>query len=345
MGLTFDDVLLVPQYTEIHSRKDVNLKTRLTKDIEMDCPIVSSNMDTVTEHEMMKAMQNAGGVGILHRFMSDDLVAKQIEKAIEIGVNPISFSVGISNDYVDTLERIYRIDPRNLVNKVVTVDVAHGACDRVVEAIKYIKHNYPFQVIAGNVATARTTEILVDAGADAIKVGIGNGSVCITRKIAGAGVPLLTSLMDCFSITGEDGIPLICDGGVRNSGDAIKALAAGASSIITGSLLSGTEETPGQIIVKENGTRYKVYRGMASKDAMMNWRGDSYRDVAAEGESTLVSMKGPASSVIQTLCAGVRSGMTYCNALNLKELRENAIFIKNTSVGFKENGAHLLEGQ
>lgn len=342
VGLTFDDVLLVPQYTNIKSRKDVSLRTQFTKNIKINSPIVSSNMDTITEYKMMLAMEEAGGMGILHRFISDEEIIFNISTAIGLGLKTVCFSVGISDNFKELLERVKDLDPREEVKKVVTIDVAHGACKRVVDAILFIKENYSWEVIAGNVATTETAAILCEAGADAIKVGIGNGSVCITRKVAGAGVPLLTSISDCYKVTKRFKVPIICDGGIRNSGDIVKALAAGASSVITGSLLAGTDETPGKTVIKDDGSRYKKYRGMASKSAMDSWRGDSYKDVAAEGESTLVPVKGSAKDVVSSLCAGVRSGMTYCNAVDLEQLRNNALFIRNTAIGFNENGAHLL---
>ena len=235
VGLTFDDVLLEPQYTEIHSRRDVSLVTRATKNVKLEVPFIASNMDTVTEFEMMKAMDSVGGLAILHRFMSDEDILQNIQYAMEAGVNPIAFSIGISNDYKSLLRKVYELDTRHVFNKVVTIDVAHGACDRVIDAIKFVKEEYPWDVIAGNVATAETAELLCEAGADALKTGIGNGGMCITRKIAGAGVPLLTSLIECSKAASAFNVPVICDGGIRDSGDAVKALAAGAESIITGS--------------------------------------------------------------------------------------------------------------
>jgi len=343
VGLTFDDVLLVPQYTDIKSRKDVSLKTRLTKDIEIETPVISSNMDTITEINMMKAMSDAGGVGILHRFMPDSTIVETIKKAMNLGIINIAFSIGIVEDYIPLLEEIKKLDPEDYFNKIVTIDVAHGACGRVVDAIKHVKEVYNYQVIAGNVATADTTRVLCEAGADSLKVGIGNGGACLTRKIAGAGVPLLSSLIECSQEANKFNVPIICDGGIKNSGDAVKALAAGASTLILGSMLSGTVETPGEIITKEDGTKWKLFRGMASASAMRSWRGDSYKDVAAEGIATHVPVKCKAKEVVSNICAGIRSGMTYSNSKDLQELRERAIFTKLTALGYRENGAHILD--
>lgn len=340
-GLTFDDVLIVPKYTDIQSRRDVSVATRLTKNLAISAPIVASNMDTITESKMMIAMSNAGGAALLHRFMSDDRIIEELQLAKDGGAYPIVASVGIQEDYRGLLERIETVDS-DLIDAV-CIDVAHGACDRVVEAIKWIKMNYPrLDVIAGNVATGEQCRPLCEAGADAIKVGIGNGSVCITRKVAGCGIPLLSSIMDCYSVTKTYNCPIIADGGIRGSDDIVKALAAGAESIITGSLLAGCEETPMEVVTKPDGSRWKPYRGMASKDAMLNWRGDSYSNVAAEGESTLTPVRGYVSDVVENLCAGLRSGMTYNDALSIVELTLNATFVKHTQAGLTENSAHFL---
>jgi IMP dehydrogenase len=340
-GLTFDDVLLVPQYTEIKSRKDVSTSARLTRNIRIGAPIISSNMDTITESKMMIAMSDAGGASLLHRFMSDDRIIEELTLAKEGGAYPRIVSVGVQEDYINLLDKIESIDPELI--QAVCIDVAHGACDRMVNAIKWIKINYPkLDVIAGNIATGVQAGILCEAGADALKVGIGNGSMCITRMVAGCGVPLLTSVMDSYEVAKEYGVPIICDGGIRGSSDLVKALAAGASTVITGSMLAGCDETPFEEIVKADGSRWKPYRGMASKDAMLNWRGNSYSNVAAEGESTLIPLKGAAHQIVENLCSGLRSGMTYNDATNIEELTVNAIFVKHTQAGLSENSAHLL---
>jgi IMP dehydrogenase len=342
-GLTFDDVLLVPTYTEIQSRRDVSTATRLTKNITIQKPIIASNMDTITEHRMMIAMSENGAASMLHRFMSDDRIIEELVKAREGGSTVNIVSVGVQESYQTLLDRIDAEHGIDLIDAV-CIDVAHGACDRMVNAIKWIKMNYPqVDVIAGNVATGAQSRILCEAGADALKVGIGNGSMCITRKVAGAGVPLLTSIMDSYEVTKEYDCPIICDGGIRGSDDLVKALAAGAETVITGSLVSGTEETPFETIVKADGTRWKPYRGMASRDAMNDWRGESYNSVAAEGESTVVPVKGSVSEIVDNLCAGLRSGMTYCDAVTIPELTMNAVFVKHTFAGLGENGAHLLK--
>ena len=340
-GLTFDDVLLVPQYTEIKSRKDVSTKTRLTRNLWIDAPIIASNMDTITESAMMVAMSEAGGAALLHRFMSDDRIIEELIAAKDGGAYPRIVSVGVQEDYIQLLDRISSID-QDLIQGV-CIDVAHGACDRMVNAIKWIKLNYAhLDVIAGNIATGKQAMILCEAGADALKVGIGNGSMCITRMVAGCGVPLLTSIMDCYEVTRKYNCPIICDGGIRGSNDLVKALAAGAETVITGSLLSGCDETPMDEILKADGSRWKPYRGMASKDAMINWRGQTYSNVAAEGESTLIPVKGPAKNVVDSLCSGLRSGMTYNDALTIQELTINGVFVKHTQAGLSENSAHLL---
>jgi IMP dehydrogenase len=340
-GLTFDDVLLVPQYTTIKSRKDVWTGTRLTKNLVIDSPIISSNMDTITESAMMIAMSEAGGASLLHRFMSDDRIIEELDKAKAGGAYPRIVSVGVQDDYIKLLDKIEAHD-HDLI-QAVCIDVAHGACDRMITAIKWVKLNYPhLDVIAGNVATGDQCRPLCEAGADAIKVGIGNGSMCITRMVAGCGVPLLTSLMDSFEVCQDYDCPIICDGGIKGSNDLTKALAAGAETVITGSLVSGCDETPFETITKDDGSKWKTYRGMASKDAMINWRGDSYNNVAAEGESSLVPAQGPVINIIESLCSGLRSGMTYNDAMSIQELQLNAVFVKHTQAGLNENGAHML---
>lgn len=342
-GLTFDDVLLVPQYTEIESRLDVNLNTSITKEDYGFRPILSSNMDTITESEMMIAMTKHKCLGVLHRFMNDDDIIKNIltytsTKEVEIHNYPICFSIGINKCYRNLLDKLCEI---NLIDRcIIFIDVAHGACKRVVDAITNIKRNnkpnYLCRIVAGNVATPQDTVKLCKAGADAVKVGIGPGSMCTTRLVTGVGVPQLTAIKECSEVASKFGIPIIADGGITKSGDIVKALAAGASSVMIGSLFAGTDETPGESVGCQ-----KVYRGMASEDAMVGWKNKYH--AAPEGESRYVECKGSAVTILDRLLAGIRSGMTYCNSRSIDELHKNAIFRRVSSNTLIENRPNGLE--
>ncbi len=335
---TFDDVLLSPQYTTIQSRKDVDTSTQFTRHHHLSIPIVAANMDTITEYEMMAAMHRLGGVGILHRFMTLDWQYGNMRRMRDdFPTSLICISLGVGDQDWKWLDSAYDSE---LVN-VLCIDIAHGDCDRAIELVKDLRRmNFAEDIIAGNVATPEATRRLCEAGADAVKVGIGPGSMCTTRIITGCGVPQLTAIMECAEVAREYGIPIIADGGLRNSGDIVKALAAGANSVMCGSLLAGTLETPGEIITDFQNKKFKKYRGMASKDAMIDWKGESYSNVTAEGETMFIPLKGSVAEVINGLVGGIRSGMTYNNALTIPELQENAHF-RVVSLNSKiENGAH-----
>lgn len=332
-ALTFDDVLLVPKKLEMRSRRDPEIKTRFTKNITMDIPIVAANMDTVTESEMAIAMHKMGGVGILHRFMDVEQQCVEVKKMKEAGLSTISASIGVNSDWEERAAKL--IDEG--VN-VLTIDIAHGHCISMLETLSDLKRKFSqVEVVAGNVATPEACSDLIEAGADAIKVGIGPGSMCTTRIITGCGVPQLTAVAICAAVTKAKNIPLIADGGIKTSGDIVKAIAAGADCVMLGSLLSGTIESPGEI---KSGK--KLYRGMASKSAQVSWRGGVPEGLAAEGESTFVSIKGHVSDVVQELCGGLRSGMTYLNSPELKDLCENAYFMEMSAAGVGESRAHGL---
>jgi IMP dehydrogenase len=332
-GLTFDDVLLVPSKSEIRSRKDPVLETRLTKTKKIKIPVISANMDTITESAMALAMHQQGGIGIIHRFMNTLEQVKEVQKVKEAGCDIISASVGVGEDSKDRARAIVQAG----VN-LITIDIAHGHSVQMLEMMKWLKDTFPqVELIAGNLAMPDAAFDLIQAGADAIKVGIGPGSMCTTRIITGCGVPQLTAIALCVEVAQEHNVPVIADGGLRNSGDIVKALAAGADSVMVGSLLSGTLETPGEIIHGR-----KAYRGMASKKAQDSWRGGIPEGMAPEGESTTVSIKGHAKDVVSELCGGIRSGMSYINAFSLQEVREKARFIEMSSNGIRESRAHGL---
>ena len=333
VALTFDDVLLVPTKSTMRSRRDPILSTRITKKITKALPVISANMDTITEKEMVIAMDQMGGFGILHRFMSIEDQIAQVKFILESGVKEFSASIGVQEQ---DWERAEALVDHGV--PVLTVDIAHGHSLAMLEVIEKIKNKWShIEVIAGNVATPHGTTDLINAGADAIKVGIGPGSMCTTRVITGCGMPQLTAVAMCSLEADKFDIPVIADGGIKTSGDIVKALSSGACSVMLGSLLSGTLETPGAI---EKG--HKLYRGMASKSAQASWRGGVPKGMAAEGESTKIPVKGPVSQVVEELMGGLRSGMTYLNATTIAEIRDNAQFMRMTSAGFSESRAHGL---
>lgn len=334
VGLTFDDVLIVPNKSTIRSRREPLLQSRITKKITKELPVISANMDTITEKEMLITVDKIGGFGILHRFMSIEKQIEQVKAILAAGVTEFSASIGVQEADWERAEQLVE----NGV-PVLTVDIAHGHSVAMLEVIEKIKSKWShIEVIAGNIATAFGTSDLINAGADAIKIGIGPGSMCTTRVITGCGMPQLTAIALCSLEADKFNIPVIADGGIKTSGDIMKALAAGASSIMLGSLLSGTIETPGKI---EKG--HKLYRGMASKSAQASWRGGVPKGMAAEGESVKIPVKGPAGLVIEELMGGLRSGMSYVNATTIPEIRDNAQFMRMTAAGFQESRAHGLQ--
>ncbi len=332
-GLTFDDVLLVPSKSEVRSRRDPNLTSQLTKKITLDTPIISANMDTVTETEMALAMRQLGGIGILHRFVSLEGQLNWVRELKKQKVENIAASIGVNEEDQSRAKALI-----NEGVKIITVDIAHGHSVVMSDTVKWLKDFNPdVQIIAGNVATPEATEDLILAGADAIKVGIGPGSMCTTRIITGCGVPQLTAIATCAEAARRHGVPIIADGGLRTSGDLVKAFAAGASTVMLGSMLAGTMETPGEV----KGGK-KQYRGMASRDAQVSWRGGVPEGMAPEGESTLLSVKGRVRDVIFEVCGGIRSGMSYLNATSILEISRNARFMEMSANGASESRAHGL---
>jgi len=330
-GLTFDDILIVPSKSDVRSRRIPELKTRLTKNLDIAIPIISANMDTITECEMALAMYEQGGIGILHRFMSTEEQLKQVGVLKNKGHEIISASIGVGDDCKERAQLLIKSG----VN-LITIDIAHGHSVQMIETLQWLKKSFPdVQVIAGNISTPEGVLDLIEAGADAIKVGIGPGSMCTTRIITGCGVPQITAIALCAEVANQYDIPIIADGGLRNSGDIMKALSAGASSIMLGSMLSGTIETPGEV---KSGK--KLYRGMASKSAQTSWRGGVPEGMAAEGEATSVFIKGYVKDVVLEICGGIRSGMSYINALTVKDISNKARFIEMSGSGIRESHAH-----
>lgn len=331
-GLTYDDVLIVPSKSAVRSRKDPSLKSRLTRRYALDLPFISANMDTITEAEMAIGMHQLGGLGILHRFMSVESQVQEVRRMKEAGVNLIAASIGVNEE---GRERAVALVQEGV--KVLTIDIAHGHSESMLETLAFLKQKFADQVdlIAGNVATPEATEELIKAGADAIKVGIGPGSMCTTRIITGCGVPQLTAIAWCVEAARGHNIPVIADGGLKSSGDIVKAFAAGAETVMLGSLLSGTLETPGPI---HSGRKH--YRGMASKAAQVSWRGNLPEGMAPEGEATSVPVKGHLKDVIGELAGGLRSGMSYINAVQIGEIPERARFMEMSPSGYRESVAH-----
>jgi len=328
-GLSFDDVLLVPQYSTVRSRLDVHLSTRLSRNIQLAIPIVSANMDTVTESSMAIAMARLGGMGIIHRFMSPEQQASEVDKVVRMGLS-VGAAIGVRDGWHERALLLLAAGANPLL-----IDIAHGHSIAVLEVLTKLKKMTNADIIAGNVATWIAVEELAEAGADAVKVGVGPGSVCTTRRVTGFGVPQLTAIAECAETADKYDIPIIADGGVRNSGDLAKSLAAGASSVMLGGLLAGAEESRGRVIQGENGIYYKNSRGMASESVLR----ENGWERTPEGREVLVPYSGPVSKVIDDLLGGLRSALSYGGALTIEEFQLRAEFIRISDAG--RNESHL----
>ena len=399
-GITFDDVLLVPAYSEVIPNQ-VDLSTHLTKKIVLNIPMMSAGMDTVTEHRMAIAMARQGGIGIItnrdlkfetdfskkikESMTSEGLVTakegitledakkilakarkeklpivddegnlkglitiKDIEKQIKYPLSAkdeqgrllCGAAVGITANCLERVEALVKshVD-------VVVMDSAHGHSANVIRTVKMVKDAFPdLQVIAGNVATGEAARALIEAGVDAVKVGIGPGSICTTRIVAGIGVPQVSAVMDCYEVAKEYGIPIIADGGIKYSGDMTKAIAAGANVCMMGSIFAGCDESPGTFELYQ-GRKYKVYRGMGSIAAMENGSKDRYfqenaKKLVPEGVEGRVAYKGSVEDTVFQLMGGLRSGMGYCGTHTIEELKENGRFVKISAASLKESHPH-----
>ncbi len=337
-GYSFDDVLIVPKYNKIISRRDVSFKTKVTKNYWLDIPILAANMDTVCESELAIALGRLGGLGVIHRFLTITEQAKEIAKVAKHKLI-VAAALGVK-DYQERAPALIKAGANILV-----LDIAHGHSKRTGKTLDYLKTNYPkIDIMVGNVATKDAAEYFISKKADAIKIGIGPGSMCTTRIMAGAGVPQVTAIMDAYEAS-QGRVPLCADGGMKNSGDIVKAIGAGADCIMSGSFFSGTKEAPGKIITIK-GEKYKEYRGMASYLATvkkMALDGSKIEEVVhVEGEMTKIKYKGPIAPLIHSLLGGLASGMTYVGAPAIENLKGKADFIKISSAGYHESMAHGL---
>jgi len=337
-ALTYNDVLLEPQYSDIKSRREVKIGNRLTGPTpsgyacDLGLPIIASPMDTISEEEMGIAMWQEGGLAIIHRYNTIQEQVEIIDQIIYAGTNA-GAAIGTTGDYLERARALVGAGVR-----ILCVDVAHGHHILMKEALATLRPVFgdAVHIMAGNIATLEGYNDLVDWGADSVRCNIGGGSICSTRIQTGHGVPGLHTIIECAR--SDRNAPIIADGGIRNSGDIVKALAAGADFVMLGSLLSGTDETPGDVINTHEG-KVKAYRGMASKDAQVEWRG---RTASLEGVATTVPCKGPVEDVLEDLERGIRSGFSYSGARSLSELQAKARFLRQTASGQTESTTHIL---
>ena len=328
-AVTYDDMLLVPQYSDITSRSEVDITSCLGHR-EFTLPIIASPMDTVSEIDMAIAMNQAGGLAVLHRYNSiteQQAMAKQVN-------GQVAAAIGVTGDYLERAEALLAAG-----TDILCIDVAHGHHSLVKKALETLRNEYDndIYIIAGNVCTLEGINDVSDWGADAVRCNIGGGSICSTRIVTGHGLPGLQTIFDCAR-TDRD-VKIIADGGIKTSGDIVKALAAGADFVMCGSLLAGTEESPGQAISLPNGSRMKEYRGMASKDAQLNWR---KKTSTPEGVASYIPYKGSVQEILQDLEGGIKSGLSYTGARNLEELRRKVEWARQTSAGTQESGTHIF---
>jgi IMP dehydrogenase len=343
-ALTFDDVTLTPQYSKVLP-SDVSTKTYLSKNLHLDIPIISSAMDTVTESKMAITIAREGGIGVIHRNLSIDRQIKEIQKVKSKGLK-VGAAVGTNESEFSRVKNIIKLGV-----DLIVVDTAHGHSQKVADIIMKINkiRTKKTTLCAGNIATANAAKFLCKLGVDLIKVGIGPGSICTTRLVAGIGVPQLSALLDVKKGLKKN-VKMISDGGIKFSGDIAKALAAGADAVMVGSLLAGTSEAPGKII-KKKGKLFKVFRGMGSVGAMNKGSADRYfqkkqkdkSKYVPEGVEGLIKYKGDAKKTLHKLVGGLRSSMGYLGAPQIKILTKNAKFVKITKAGFYESMVHSID--
>ncbi|MFQ5945971.1 MAG: IMP dehydrogenase [Anaerolineae bacterium] len=368
-GLSFDDVFLVPGRSSVLAT-DADLSSELGKGVILRAPILSAAMDTVTESEMAMALAGLGGLGVIHRNLDEEEQADQVSRTKAARLDGDSASGADGEAAVDGQGRLLvgaavGVGPEGLARAdavieagvdVLVVDTAHGHAERVLETTAALASRHPqVLLVSGNVATAEAAEDLIAAGCDVVKVGVGPGSVCTTRDVAGVGMPQITAIEQAHSVAGPKGIPVIADGGMKTSGDMVKALAAGATALMVGSLLAGTAEAPGEVL-RRDGRRYKAYRGMGSPEATTARLLDRYAQdreavgekLVAEGWAGWAPLRGPVKGVVEPLLAGIRSGMGYVGASSITELHGKARLVRITPAGRRESRpgdiAHAAEG-
>ena len=337
-ALSYDDVLLKPRYSEIVTRSEVQLGVDLAGDVHLRLPVFAAPMDTVMSSSMAASIFQAGGAGILHRYCTIEEQVEALENSfllMPFQTRPktvVFAAVGITGDYFERADRLIEAGCKGIC-----VDVAHGHHVNVITAVKKLKSAFPnVHIMAGNVATREGYEALADAGADSVRVGVGGGSICSTRIQTGHGVPTFHSVLECSQSDRDAAI--IADGGIKSSGDIVKALAAGADAVMVGRMLAGTNEAPGEVIHNMSGQTQKVYRGMASPEAQQEWRG---KYSSNEGVSRTVPLKGAVAGVLFEIDKGIRSGLSYSGVRSIIELQAKACFIVQTSAGMIESSTHI----
>ena len=334
-AVTYDDMLLVPQYSDITSRSEVDITSCLGHR-DFSLPIIASPMDTVSGAGMATAMSEAGGLAVLHRYNSITEKQKMAQEVINSTnrSGQLAAAIGVTGDYLERAEALIAAGV-----DILCIDVAHGHHSLVKKALKELRNEYDnhIYIVAGNVCTLEGINDVADWGANAVRCNIGGGSICSTRLVSGHGLPGLQTIFDCAR-TDRD-VKIIADGGIKTSGDIVKALAAGADFVMCGSLLAGTTESPGKVISLPNNVRVKEYRGMASKDAQLNWRKKSS---TPEGVASYIPYKGSVVDILQDLEGGIRSGLSYSGARNISELQHHAEWARQTSAGTQESGTHIF---
>lgn len=333
-GLSYDDVWLVPQRSPVEALEDVRTSSNLTPNLELDVPVLSAPMDTVTEAEMAAALSEAGALGIIHRFLTVEEQAEEVRRVTEQGER-VGATIGINEDFLERTGALLDAGA-----DVIVIDIAHGHLDPCLDAVKAVRREFgDIELVAGNMATPAAVADFAAAGADCVKVGIGPGSHCTTRRVTGAGMPQFTAVHECAQAAQEHGIHSIADGGIRTSGEIVKALMAGADTVMLGGMFMGTDEAPGTV-VERDGAKYKPSRGMASNEARGERTDKDEGGYAEEGISGLTPYKGPVKNVLQEMIGGMRSGISYCGAYSLEEARENAEFVKASNGAKSREGAH-----
>tara|TARA_R100000008_G_scaffold86677_1_gene80825 strand:- start:331 stop:1374 length:1044 start_codon:yes stop_codon:yes gene_type:complete len=338
---TFDDVLLVPKFSNVESRKQVDISSDLDNKYSLKIPIISSPMDTITSTDMACALSARGALGVVHRYNSILEQAKIVfsvysrhEEAHPDVPGVFAAAVGMTGDFYERSCALVDAGAN-----VLCVDVAHGHHSVMERCLKTLKDKFSdsIHIMAGNVATLEGFDALASWGADSVRIGIGGGSICSTRLVSGHGVPTLQSIIDCSK--SEHDAKIIADGGIKTTGDIVKAFAAGADFVMIGSMLAGTDETPGEVFLGKESKKYKVYRGMASAAAQNSWRGKSS---TPEGISTTVPYKGSVNAVLDDVVGGIRSGLSYSGCHTIDQLHSKAEFILQTSAGRGESATHIL---